>query len=146
MSENLSSPKPEHINDGSRRGARQRNWAGSSRTVCLQNCPPRGQFFFVPSKASKTRRLNVSPEARTSEILYKPIKEHKPQFTTGSSPVYQRFITGTKSALSFSLLTSGTKPFGSCKSYSCKACPIILCKPMEEQHSRLTTSSSPVYL
>ena len=42
------------------------------------------------AKASKTRRLNVAPEARTSEILFKPMGEQNPRLTTGSSPVYHR--------------------------------------------------------
>ena len=46
---------------------------------------------IVPSKASKTRRLNVSPEARTSEILCKPMEEQNHRLT----PVHNiiRFIT-----------------------------------------------------
>ena len=40
--------------------------------------------------ASKTRRLNVSPEAGTSEIICKPMEEQNPRFSRGSSVVYQR--------------------------------------------------------
>ena len=119
----LPSPKPGHTTGGSRRGARRGGGAGSSRTICQQNCPPSGQSFLVPSKASKTRRLNVSPEARISKILCKPMEEQNPRLTTGSSPVYQRLITGTRSALSSWLLTSGPTPFCLCKPFSCKACP-----------------------
>ena len=65
---NLSNPKPGHTTGGSRRGARRGGGAGSGRTVRQQNCSPREQSFPAPPKASKTRRLNVSPEAQTSEI------------------------------------------------------------------------------
>ena len=41
--------------------------------------------FLAHSKASKKRRLNVSPEARTSEILFKPMEEQNPRLTTSSS-------------------------------------------------------------
>ena len=124
----MPSPKPGHTTGGSRRGARRGGGAGSAgsgRTVCQQNCPPRGQSFLIPSKASKTRRSNVSPEARTSEILCKPMEEQSPRLTTGSSPVYHRFITGTRSVLSSWLLTGGSTPFCLCKHFSCKACPGI---------------------
>ena len=121
----LSSPKPGHITGGSRRGARRGGGAKSGRSVCQQNCSPREQSFLALSRASKTRRLNVSPEARTSEILCKPMEEQNPRLTTGSSAVYQRFITGTRTALSSWLPTSGTTPFRLCKPFSCKACPGI---------------------
>ena len=52
-------------------------------------------------KASKTRLLNISPEARRSKILCKPMEEQNPRLTTGSKPVHLRFITGTRSALFF---------------------------------------------
>ena len=73
-------------------GVAGRDRAGlyANRTVRLGDNP----FSYVPSKASKTRRLNVSPEARTSEILCKPMEEQSPRLTTGASPVYHRFITG----------------------------------------------------
>ena len=57
---------------GSGRGVRWSGGRGSNRTGCQQTISPRRQASCVPSKASKTRRLNVSPEARTSEILCKP--------------------------------------------------------------------------
>ena len=87
------------------------------------NCSPRGQSFLVPSKASKTRRLNVSPEARTNEILCKPMEEQSPRLNRGSSAVHQRFISGTRSALCSWLPASGTTLFCVCKPFSCKACP-----------------------
>ena len=77
----------------------------------------------VPSKASQKRRLNVSPEARTSEILCKPTEEQNLRLTRGLSPVYHRFISGTRSALCSWLPTSGTTPFCLCKPFSYKACP-----------------------
>ena len=58
---------------------------GSGRTGCQQNCSPRRQGPPVPPKASNSRRLDVSPEARTSEILCKPNAGTK-------SPVDDRFI------------------------------------------------------
>ena len=81
--EHLSSPKPGHTTGGSGRGARRGGGAGSGRTGCQQNCSPRRQASLVPPKASKTRRLNVSPEARTSEILCKPVEEQNPRLTRG---------------------------------------------------------------
>ena len=68
---NLSNPKPGHTTGGSGRGARRGGRARSIRIGCQQNCSPRKQRFLVPPKASKKRRLKVSPEARTSEILCK---------------------------------------------------------------------------
>ena len=48
--------------------------------------------------------------------------EQNPQLTTGSSAVYQRFNSGTRSDLSSWLLTSGTTPICLCKPFSCKTC------------------------
>ena len=70
----LSSLKSGHTLGGSGRGARRGGVAGSGRTGCQQNCSPRGPASFVSSKASNTRRLNVSLEARTSELLCKPME------------------------------------------------------------------------
>ena len=119
----LSSPKPGHTTGGSGRGAWRSGGAGSGRTGCQQNCPPRRQASPVPPKASKTRRLNISPETRTSEIPCKPMEEQNPRLTRDSSPVYPRFINRTRSALCSWLLTSGPTPFCLCKVFSCKACP-----------------------
>ena len=80
---NLSSPKPGHTTSGSGRGARRGGGAGSGRTGCQQICSPKGQASLVPSKASWTCRLNVSPEARTSEILFKPMEEQSPRLARG---------------------------------------------------------------
>ena len=132
---NLSSPKPGHTTGRSHWGARRGGGAGSGTTVCQQNCAPREQSFLALFKASKTRRLNVSPEAQTSEILCKPMEEQNPRFTIGSSPVYQRFITGTRRALCSWLLTSGTTPFCLCKPFSCRACPGKKPNKMYTKHS-----------
>ena len=90
----LSSPKPGHTTGGSGRGVRRCGGAGSGGTGCQQNSSPGGQSFLVPPKASQTRRLNVSPGARTSEILCKPMEEQNPRLTTGPSTIHHRFITG----------------------------------------------------
>ena len=90
--------------------------AGGKLSILSQNCSPRRQASLVPSKASKTRRLNVSPEARTSEILCKPNAGTK-------SAVDNRFVTRTRSAVRCWLLTSGPTPCCLCEHFSCKACP-----------------------
>ena len=87
---NLSNPKPGHTSGWSGRGARRGGGAGSGRTGCQQNCSPRGQASLAPPKATKTRRLKDTPEARTSEILCKPMEEQnlpspKPGHTTSGS-------------------------------------------------------------
>ena len=62
-------------------------------------------------------------QARTREILCKPMEEQNPRLTRGLSPVYPRFITGTASVLRCWLLTSVPKSICLCKPFSCKACP-----------------------
>ena len=119
----LSNPKPGHTTGGSDRSARRSGRAGSAKIGCQQNYSPRKQKPTVRSKASKKRRFNVSPEARTSEILCKPTEEQNQRLTRGLSPAYHRFISGTRSALCSWLPTSGTAPFCLCKPFSCKACP-----------------------
>ena len=79
----LSSPKPGHTRGDSGRGARRCGGAGSGRTGRRQNSSPKRKPSLVPSKASKPSRLNVSPKARTSEILCKPMEEHNDRLTTG---------------------------------------------------------------
>ena len=59
--------------------------------------------------------------------------EQIPRLTTGSSPVYPRFISGTKNALSSWLLTGGPTPFCLCKPFSCKACPGMIAH--QQNHS-----------
>ena len=77
----LSNPKPRHTMGGSARGARQgcggRAGRDANRTV--------RQASLVTSKASKKCRLNASPEARTSEIQFKPMDEQNPRLITGLS-------------------------------------------------------------
>ena len=79
-----------------------------------------------------------------SNSYLKPTEEQNPRLTTGLSPVYQWFITGTKSALRSWLLTSVPTPICLCKPFSCKACPGISfkngflavagCKPLPQWH------------
>ena len=121
--QNLSNPKPGHTTGGSGRSARRSDRAGSGKIGCQQNYSPRKQKSTVPSKASKKRHFNVSPEARTGEILCKPTEEQNQRLTSGLSAVYQQFISGTRSALFSWLPNSGTTPFCLCKPFSCKACP-----------------------
>ena len=84
----LSNPKPGHTTGGSSRRARQSGQAGSGKIACQQKYSPRKQKSTVPTKAWKKRRFNVSPEARTSEFLFKPTEEPNERLT-----VYHRFIT-----------------------------------------------------
>ena len=121
----LSIPKPEHTTGGSRRGARRGGGAASGSTVHQQNCSPKGQSYPALSKAPEGRRLNVSPEERTSEFLCKPMEERNDRLNRGSSAVYHRSISGTRIALCSWLLTSGTTHFCFCKPFSCRACPGI---------------------
>ena len=58
---------------------------------------------LVPSKASKKRRLNVFPEARTNEIPFKPNVGTNQRLTIGSSAVYPRFMSGTAGDFSWCL-------------------------------------------
>ena len=87
---NVSNPKPGHTTGGSGRTARRSGWAGSGKIGCQQNYSPRKQKTTGPSKASKKRRFNISPEARTSEFRCKPTEEQNQRLTTGSSAVYHR--------------------------------------------------------
>ena len=68
---------------------------GSGRTAGRrggvgQNSSSRRQATLVPFKVSKTRRLNVSPEARTTHIVCKTMEEQNLRLTRGLSAVYQR--------------------------------------------------------
>ena len=90
LQRHLSNPKPGHTTGGSGRGARRSGRAGSGKIGCRQNYSPRIQRSPVLSKASKKRRFNVSPKARTSEILCKPTEEQNQRLTTGLSAVYYR--------------------------------------------------------
>ena len=128
---NLSSPKPGHTTGGSGRGARRIGGVGLGRTGCQQNCLPKRLDSLVPSKASRTRGLNVFPEARISELLCKRNAGTKPavdnRFICSLSAVYLRFTTWTRKALSSWLLTSVLSPLCPCKPFPCKACPGSKC-------------------
>ena len=50
------------------------------------------------------------------------MEEQNQRLKTGSTPIYQRFITRTRSALSSWLLASEPTPFCLCKPFSYKAC------------------------
>ena len=65
MIKRLSNPKPGHTTGESGQSARRSGRAGSGKIRCQQNYSPRKQKSTVLSKASKKRRFNVSPEART---------------------------------------------------------------------------------
>ena len=67
-----------------------RRRAGSGRTGCQQNYSTRKQRFTVPSKASKKCRFNVSPEARTSEILCKSTEEQNNRLSL-PNPIKPKF-------------------------------------------------------
>ena len=56
---------------------------GANRTISPEK-------LSVLSKASKKRRLNDPPEARTGKILCKPTKEQNQRLITGLSAVYSR--------------------------------------------------------
>ena len=63
----------------------QRGGAEPGRTGRRRIGSPRRQLTLAPPKASSTPVLNDSSEARTSEILCKPMEEQNPRLTSGSS-------------------------------------------------------------
>ena len=75
--------KTRTYNGRSGRDARRGDGAVSGRTRRRQNISPRKQASLAPSTASKTRRLNVPPETRTSECLRNPVEKHNEQLTSG---------------------------------------------------------------
>ena len=83
LCKHLSNPKPGHTTGGSGRGARRSGQAGSGKIGCQQNYSLRKQKSTVLSNKSKKCRFNVSPEARTSEILCKPTEEQNQRLTRG---------------------------------------------------------------
>ena len=104
QSKHLSNPKPGHTTGGSGRGARRSGRAGSRKIGCQQNYSPGKQRSILLSKESKTRRFNVSREARTSETPFKPTGEPKKLLTSGLSAVYQRdekarFVPGCRTVV-----------------------------------------------
>ena len=75
------------------------------------------------------------------------MEERNPRLTTGSSPVYHRFIRETRSALCSWLPTSGTTLFCLCKPFSCQACPRkSYTNRWRNKNPRLNRGSSAVYL
>ena len=44
----------------------------------------------MPTRVPKTTVLNDPSEARTKEILCKPVEEHNERLSRGLSPVYKR--------------------------------------------------------
>ena len=97
-------------------------WVGSGRPGFRpggvgQDWVPTELSFAQETKGQRTLqktkkcRFKVSPEARTSKILFKPTKEQNHRLTRGLSPVYPLSISGTRSAFCFCLPTSGTTPF-----------------------------------
>ena len=137
----LSSPKPTHTMGRSRRGPRRDGGAGSGRTVCQRKCSPMDQSFLVFPKASKTRGLNVSPDTRTSEILWKPDGGTKPadgnRFFRGLSAVFHRH-----EKRSFLLAATQWKDaFLFLQTFFMQG---MSRKPTEEQNPRLATGSSAV--
>ena len=117
--------KTRRTTGGSGRSARRSGWERAGKIGCQHNYLSRKHKSNIPSKASKKRRLNVSPEARTSEIPFKPTEEQTHRSTRGLSAVHLRFISGMRSALCSWLPSSGPTPFCLCKPFSCKACPGI---------------------
>ena len=66
--------------------------------------------------------LNVFSEARTNEILCKPMEEHDNRLTQGLYAVDNRFIREATAALCSKLLTRVPTPICLCKPFSGKAC------------------------
>ena len=95
-----------------RRTAGQRGGAGTGRTGRRRVVSTRIQPSLLRSKQSKKTFLGVSLEARTYEILCKPMGEQN-----------QRLNCGTMAALRSWLLTNVPNPRYLCKLFSCKACP-----------------------
>ena len=86
----LSNPKPGHTTGGSVWGGARRVGAGMGSTGRRRDGSPRRKPPLLPSRRCKNNLLGVSLEARTKEILFKPMGEQNPRLTTGSSAVYQR--------------------------------------------------------
>ena len=84
----LLSLKPGHTTGGSRRGARR---AGRGRTALFANRTVR--LRNNPSSHSLKHRRHVA-EARTSEILLKPMEEQNPRLKRGSFAGYSGLSAG----------------------------------------------------
>ena len=73
----FSNPKLDIPRCGSGRGARRGGGAGPGRMGRRQNSSPKRQASLVPPKASKTRLLNVFPEARTNKSYVNRMREQQ---------------------------------------------------------------------
>ena len=93
------------------------------------------------------RRLFVFVNSfHARNVREKPTKQQNPRLTSGSSAVYPRLISGTKSALRSWLLTSVPTPICLCKPFSCKACPgISLVRPSGETFKRRVFDAFPAH-
>ena len=98
---------------GAGRGGAGPNWLRSVPLDELDDC-----ILGTSVSPNQSNSLNILVQARTKEFLFKLAEEQNPRLTTGLSPVYQRFITGTKSALRSWMPTSRSSPFCFCKPFS----------------------------
>ena len=114
------------------------NWLHSIPLDELDDC---SLGTSVSPNPNQSNSRNIPLQARTKEFLYKPAEEQNPRLNRGSSPIRHRFITGTRSALSSRLPTSGTTPFCLVKPFHAGH----IRKPTEEQNPRLTIGASAVY-
>ena len=80
--QNPDTPRAGRV--GRRTAGRLRGGPGRIRRRRV--CSRRTQPSLVPSRASKTTVLNSPSEARTSEILCKPMEEQSPRLTRSLSP------------------------------------------------------------
>ena len=86
-----SKTRPYHGRVGTgRRTAGRHWWGGDGQDGTPTGRSPRRQTSLFPSRQWRTTLLGVSLEARTSEIVCKPMEEHNGQLTRGLSVVYPR--------------------------------------------------------
>ena len=93
----LSSPRPGHTTGGAGRDGAGRSGVGGAGQGGLGRrrvCSLWRQPTLLLSRESKTTVLDDSSEARTNEILCKPMEEQSPRLTTGLCAVNSRFICG----------------------------------------------------
>ena len=122
----LLNPKHGRTTGGSGRSARRSSWEISGKVGCQQNYLPRNRRSTVPSKASKKNPANISPEARTSEILFQNdggTKLPDPRLITSLFPVYLSKIKKSSLFLAAEQLNNALCCFYT--PFSCKACPGI---------------------
>ena len=74
-------------------------WGGAGKDGTLSGRSGQKTTHPLALQRIEDTVLDVSSEARTKEILCKPMEEQNPRLTTGSSAVCKRFISGTRSAL-----------------------------------------------